>query len=357
MLAKRKLRRRIDDALATASPLALAEAMDSHISTRSCEELRGMIERSLGRMDAGDRAQLALYLNPEDPDDLLGYRFSAFLRQNPRAISALDPQAVDTILAELGEIPRVDHPVRRLPARTAAIVAIVLAVALLPLAAQYAHQRGLLQGLTEPLIPPPIVPFVQTLGVHKTSAAPLHRRRSVAHHRPVRRRIVAHRSAPFRRAHRSIAQRPRVRRPARVAWKFDRRNNPYFNRERWRYPYVADASPFGTRARWSVRAYLSALVEGNLSAALVRLGLPPNGNTNALGELPIITRATNVAIVGSKLQNDGSEQVQADITTAGREYFAVFSVTRDGPAIRIVDHYYIPVNRRAQIAARATRTE
>lgn len=354
MLARRKMRRRIDDALATASPLAIADAMDSHISGRSCDELRGMIERSLKRMDAGDQAQLQLYLNPEDPDDLLGYRFSAFLRQNPRAIAALDPQAVDTILGELGEIPRVNHPVRRLPARTLGIVVLVIAVALLPLAAQYAHQRGLLEGLTEPLLPPPIVPFVQRIGVHHPAPKPVHRPHAVAHHSIAHRRIVAHHPAPVRHRRRVVAFKPRAHRPVQVAWKFDRRNNPYFNPKRWRHPYVADESPFGTKARWSVRAYLTALIEGNLSAALVRLGMPPNGNTNALAELPIITRGTNASIVGSKPQADGKEQVQADIVTGGREYYAVFWVARDGPAIRIVDHYYIPVSR---VATRATRTE
>jgi hypothetical protein len=110
------------------------------------------------------------------------------------------------------------------------------------------------------------------------------------------------------------------------------------------------------RARLHVRSYLSALVAGNLSSALIHLGMPANGDTNALAELPIITRDTAVAIVGSKPQPDGSEQVQADITTAGREYFAVFAVAHDGPAERITAHYYIPVNRRAQIASRVTRT-
>jgi hypothetical protein len=231
---------------------------------------------------------------------------------------------------------------------------LVIAVALLPLAAQYAHQRGLLEGLTEPILPPPIVPFVQRIGVHHPAAKPVHHARAVVHHSTARRRVVAYHAAPVRHRRHAVAFKPRAHRTVQIAWKFDRRNNPYFNPQRWRHPFVAAESPFATKARWSVRAYLAALIDGNLSAALVRLGMPPNGDTNALAELPIITRATNVAIVGSKPQADGKEQVQADIVTGGREYYAVFWVARDGPAMRIVDHYYIPVSR---VAARPTRTE
>ncbi len=363
MLAQRKLRRRIDDALATASPLALADAMDVHVCSRSSDEVRAMIERSLERMDGGDRAQLELYLDLEEPDDLIGHRFSAFLRQNPRAISALDPQAVDAILGELGEIPPVEREVRRLPPRTIALVVLALVVALLPLAAQYAHQRGLLEGLAEPVMPPPVVPFAETIAVHHAAAKPAHHPRRVAYSLTPRRRAIAQHHVL--RVHHAVAMHPRAHRAAPVAWKFDRQNNPYFNRTRWRHPYVVAysqahasyLSPFALRARLSVQSYLRALVAGNLGAALVHLGMPSNGNTNALGELPIITRASNVAVIGSKTQPDGSERVQAQIVTAGREYFAVFSVAHDGPATRIVDHYFIPVNRQAQVASRATRTE
>jgi hypothetical protein len=356
MQVGRNVKRRINDALATASPLAVAEAMDAHICNQSSIDVRALIERSLKRMDGGDRAQLALYVNIEDPDDLIGHRFSAFLRQNPRAMAALDPEAIDAILAELGDLPRVEHPVRRLPPRTLGFALLALAVAVLPLAAQYAHQRGLLEGLNEPVMPPPVVPFAETIAHRAQARPPVHHRVRRIAHRPVRHRAIAqHRTNVH--AHYAVAFQPRARRSAQFTWKFDRRNNPYFNRTRWRHPYVADTSPFGMRARLSVRSYLHALVAGNLSAALMHLGLPANGDTNALGELPIISRESTVAIVGSKPQADGSEQVQADITTAGREYFAVFAVAHDGPATRIVAHYYIPVNRSAQVAARAIRTE
>ena len=356
MLARRKLRRRIDDALATVSPLALAEAMEAHVCSREYDDLRGMIERCAKRMDSGDRAQLDLYVNLTQPDDLLGHRFCAFLRQNPRAIASLDPESIDAILVELGEVPHVERTVRRLSSSAAAMVGLVLAVAILPLAAQYAHQRGLLQGLSDPIMPPPIVPFVEQVRPRPVLAAtPAHRARRIAHH-AARHRAIARRrySTPL---HRALAMHPPLRHALPPAWKFDPSNNPYFNRARWHHPYVADSTLFGQRARVSVQSYLHAIVRGNLSAALVHLGLPPNGNTNALAELPIMRRSSMFAIVGSKPQADGREQVQASIVTGKREYFAIFSVERDGPATRIVDHYFIPVNKSAQVAQRVTGTE
>lgn len=324
MFAPRTVRRRIDDALAVASPLALAEAMDAHICSRSPEELHGLIERSIKRMDSGERRQLELYLNLEDADDLLGYRFSAFLRQNPRAIAALDPDAADAILAELGDVPPVAHPVRHLSARSAAFVGLVLAVAVLPLAAQYAHQRGLLQGLTDPLAPPPVItPFVESVSAKtaRTPAVPRARART---------RFIARRAA---------APKPHAHHPVRVA------------RSRWHHPRITDSSRFGERARISVRSYLGAIIAGDLRTALSHLGMPAGAGTGAISELPIITRRSAVAIVGSKPVGE-REQVQADITTDGREYYEVFYVVRDGPATRIAERYFIPVNHRAQVALR-----
>src|SRR5579872_5709210 len=139
MFARRRDRRRIDDALAVASPLALAEAMDAHISARSANEVRALVASSIKRMEPADRQQLDLYLDPDAQDDLIGHRFSAFLRQNPRALAALDPGVLDAILAELGQLPEVEHTRRQIPARSAALAALALAVAVLPLAAQYMH--------------------------------------------------------------------------------------------------------------------------------------------------------------------------------------------------------------------------
>lgn len=357
MLARRKLARRVDDALSSASPLALADAMDAHVSRRSPEDLRGMIARSSQRMDQGERAQLELYLNPDDTDDLLGYRFSAFLRQNPRAIAALDPDALDAILHEIGEVPPIPHERRRLPARTAWMVALVVAIAILPLLAQYAHQRGLIEGLSEPSIPAPIVPFVQAVSMHRAAAAvPKHRHPAAIPHRVRHHAAVAVRTHP-RPVHRVALRKPTPHRATSVAWKFDPGNNPYFNRSRWHNPYRGDTSPFAERARLSVRSYLHAIVAGNLPAALAHLGMPPGSGTTPLAELPIVSPRTNVSIVGSSRQPNGNERVQVSIVTSGRAYFEIFDVAHDGPAARIVDHYYIPVNRRAQIASRVTRTE
>lgn len=354
MFARRSIRRRIDDALAVASPLALAESMDAHICSRSTGDLRGLIERSAKRMDAGERKQLELYLNLDDPDDLLGHRFSAFLRQNPRAIAALDPDAADAILVELGEIPAVHHATRRLPAHTVALVALVLVVALLPLAAQYAHQRGMLQGLTDPLAAPPaIVPFVERLSAKQPArpvkqSTPLHfapprvAHRAVKSHKP--RYVAQHR--PIRKPHHLL---PRHRA---VAWKFDPVNNPYFNRARWSHPYQADPSLFGQRARTIVSSYLHALVAGDLRSALHHLGMPATADTNVIAELPIVTRRTTIEIVASK-PSGRFEQVSADIVTDGREYYEVFYIAHDGPAARIMDRYYIPVNHSAQVAMRS----
>lgn len=366
MLARQHLRRRINDALAAASPLALADAVDAHISARSTAEVRDLIARSAKRMDEAEREQLDLYVNPAENDELMGHRFTAFLRQNPRAIVALDPDAIDAILSDIGEVPAVERTKRRLPANLTAVLAMLVVVAVVPLFAQYAHQSGLLRDINQATVsaPAPIVPFVQAVAMHAVHAAhPAqrgHARPPARAHRAAQPRVHrnnTHAAAVHRpavRAHRAIAQRPRARRVRKIAWKFDRGNNPYFNRARWKHPFAVDRSLFGTRARLSVRAYLHEVVAGNLNAALSHLGLPAGSNKSAIAELPIVKRGTMVAILGSRPQRDGTEQVQADIVTGGREYYEIFSVGHDGPAVRIVDHYYIPVNRRAQVA---TRTE
>jgi len=341
MFARRRDRRRLDDALAVASPLALAEAMEAHISGRSAQDVRALITSSVKRMEPADRRQLDLYLDPASKDDLLGHRFSAFLRQNPRALAALDPDLLDAILGELGQLPEVERTRRRIPARSAGLAALALAVAVLPLAAQYAHQRGLLQGLNSSTEPPPIAPFVQLLAARPI---PEHHalRMHPAHHTPAQKRVIAHRRrhALPKRAIAYAAPHPR------------HHAVPVHRRTWWR-GYVADASRFGARARLTVQGYLRAIVDGNLAAAFAHLGMPPNADTSALAELAIVTRGTRVAILGSKPQARGTEQVQADIVTGRREYYEVFYVVHDGPAVRISDRYYIPVKHGAQVAMRS----
>jgi hypothetical protein len=351
MLAQRKIRRRIDDALAIATPLAIAHATETFICSHSQDEVRGFIERSRKRMDRSERAQLQLYLKAEMPDRLLAHRFSAFLRRNPQAVAALDPEAIDTILAAAGYFQRTDvqYEVHRLPARIWALVAIVVALALLPLAAQYAHQSGLVQGLGEPDAVVPLAPPVRHVAA-RVSVAP--RRVARAQHHPLGARpVVAHHPAAIR-THQAVAVRPRHKTKL-IAWKFDPHNNPYFNSLRWRHPFVQpQVGGFAARARLSVQSYLQALVAGNVSGALAHLGLPRSSGTAALAELPIISRKSTVSIVASRPRPDGGELVEADILSGGHEYFEVFHVARDGPAVRIVDRYYIPVNRRSELAAK-----
>jgi hypothetical protein len=325
-------------------------------------------------MDAADKRQLDLYLDPDQHDDLLGHRFSAFLRQNPRALAALDPDVLNAILGELGELPTVEHPKRRLPARSVGLVALALAVAVLPLAAQYLHQRGLLQGLNTPAVPPPITPFAQQVAAR--SAAPVrhvrrvhhayrpHRARAVprvaVHHAP---RVIVHHD-PHRiavhHAHkhvRAIAHHRRALPKRVIAYAprpHQRRAQPAHPAHReWKHPYEADTSVLGARARLHVSGYLRAIVDGNLTAAFAHLGMPATADRSALAELAIISPRTRVAILGSKPEARDTEQVQADIVTEGREYYEVFYVVRDGAAVRITERFYIPVNHRAQVAVRS----
>ncbi|HEY9180088.1 MAG TPA: hypothetical protein VIO32_05175, partial [Candidatus Baltobacteraceae bacterium] len=183
MFAGRNAHRRIDDALAIASPLALADAMDVHISTRSPDDVRALITRSSERMDRTEREQLDLYVKPNDAGNTLADRFSAFLRENPRAIAALDRDVIDGILAELGDVAA-EHPRRRLSTRAVALIALVLALAVFPLAAEYSHQRGLLEGLSEPvLLPLPPAPAARF--VRRVAVAPPHRAVHAVHRHAV----------------------------------------------------------------------------------------------------------------------------------------------------------------------------
>lgn len=353
MLGRHNLRQRIDDALAVASPLALAQATDTHIAHCSPDDLRTLIKNSVLRMEPAELEQLGLYVDPGDEDDVVADRFSAFLQHNPRAIAALDPHAVIGILTELGEVAPVEHPQRKLSAQIWGVVAVALVLVVLPLGAQYAHQLSWIQRL-DALAPAPIVPFVQRIALRRAPSRPSH-----AHHvhprvhaAPRTVHVAQHRTlVPVPHA---VAYRPRhVSSAPPVAWKFDRQNNPYFNRLRWKHPYVTDAAFDGDRARVSVHQYLHALVVGNLGEALGHLGLPRTAATTAISELPIVRRNTRVTIVGSKRVKGGAEDVQADIVTGTREYYEVFHVTKDGPAIRIADRYYIPVNRPAVVAERS----
>jgi hypothetical protein len=340
MLARHRLQRRIDGALAAASPLDLAQAIDAHICALGADEVHALLERSVKRMDPAERRQLELYLDPRGPDDLFAHRFSAFLRQNPRSLAALDQPAIDAILERVGELPRGTPARRALPGRVAAVAALVVCVTFLPLAAQYTHQRGILEGLTDPVIVNPL-PAV----FHRAASPVKHRPPPPAPHAalravpsPVMRVAEPRHVAAVRRLRAAPRERRRI---AAAPWKYDRRDYAYFN-HRAGERYAGDS--LALRSQTVVRSYLQAVIDGNLKQALKHLGMPATADVRAIAELPIISRASRVAIVGSRPQSGGNTRVEADIQTGGHEYFEVFTVTRDGPAVRIADHYYIPVN-------------
>lgn len=356
---------------------AFAHSVETHLESLTAEEVRALVLRSIKRMDGAHRSQLALFLGHEvgaDPIDevggsplheqqlrayvesstLLRERFAAFLRENPRAAIALG--IVDRDEARVS-------PLRKLPPKTAAIAALALVLAFLPLAAQYVHQRGALSGLGQiSLLPPaPAAPPRARLqreparrAIHHAAAPRTqHHVRSkkralalhAAHRRGTERRIAA---APVRAVHRTHAAAP---------WKFDPRYNPYFNRGRWHVayheathaaPHAAPVDAFARRARIIVEGYLADVVAGNTAGALRHLGLPEHADIGNVRESPIISRHTRVRVVAVSPQPGGGAKVEADINGPSGEYFEVFYVARDGPAARITDRYYIPVNRTAE---------
>lgn len=392
MLARLNGRRRINDALAVVSPLAFADAVEAYVTSLEKDELRALVQRSVKRMDSSERMQFALFLGHdtagsgvaetfsrpmmraeevqslvERSDDFLPNRFAAFLRENPRAVPALGD---DAVLDILGALPLTQNgqralpggiSQRRVPARAVLIVAIAVSIAILPLVAQYVKQSGMIAGSANPLLLP-AVPRVHSTGgapkavriaathwnsVHHAAARPAH----TAHAAP--KRIAA--IVPKRRyAH--TAQKPRARHVLHVAkiWKFDPLYNPYVRRGRIARARVAAApvpssmDPFEARARLVVNSYLAAVIAGDTTRALAHLGLPTGSDPKAISESAIITRDAKAQIVAVKPGEDGTTHVQVDIMGRRGEYFEVFSVAPDGPAVRIRDRFYIPVNRTAE---------
>jgi hypothetical protein len=234
-----------------------------------------------------------------------------------------------------------------------------LLLAFLPLAAQYAHQRGMLSGLDQISLLP-AVPAARPVQRHLTAAKPaVHHevaapsahpvevtKRAVAVH-PVKRHAVQRRIAaapPHATHHRAAEGMP---------WKFDPRYNPYFNRSRWHVAFhlprgLQPVDPFAQRARTMVEGYLGDVISGNTASALRHLGLPVGADITNVREAMLVTRRSSVHVVAVNRQPDGSAKVEADINGPAGEYFEVFYVARDGPAARIVDRYYIPVNRTAE---------
>ncbi len=396
-------------------PATFLRSLDSYLDSLSQEDLRAVVLRSIKHLDGAHRTQLALFLGLQPPDDpagdldgsnvgetelrpfveseswgLLRERFAAFLRENPRAIQALEPAAAARILP--GERPAPSGSVvaalSKVRPETAALAALVLLATVIPFAAQYARQRSMIGDVPNLSNSTPFarlasiaVPRPRMLAVQRAPAQP----RVRVSHATARRHLTPHRSvlprvalAPVRVRHvraRHVAfyrsRRPRHTRIAR-AWKFDPKYNPYFNRRRWRgareiaarevrdaakarsmrRPRVIAARPappsFAGRARLMVSSYLAAVIAGNIGAALQHLGLPANANPANVSELPIVSRTARARVVGSSAQANGSERVEAEIEGSAGEFFEIFYVARDGPAARIVSRYYIPVNRSAE---------
>lgn len=370
-------------------PAAFQHTVEAYLDSLTTEELRSTVLRSVRRMDGAHRAQLALFLGHDvggDPIDdvggssvqenelrtfidscgLLRERFNAFLRENPRAVRALDRTAVDKIFSSWSErlIER-DGDRRRsnkLSPKTAAIIAVAIALAVLPLVAQYAHQRGMIAGLDQVSMAPPIAAPVPKHTVPVREAV---QRRTAPHVASVRKprkatRVAAavpghqrvHHTAPRHVAYHRAAP---VRHKRSVAWKFDPQYNPYLNHHGWHATshaaaamYLPANNEFASRAALLVSSYLAAVIAGHTGVALQHLGLSANADTANLREMPIVSRSSHARVIAVRPQADGSAKVEVDINGRSGEYFEVFYVAQDGWAARIKDRYYIPVDRTAE---------
>ena len=376
-------------------PVAFEKSLDSYLESQSNEEIRALVLRSIKQLDGAHRAQLALFLGLDVTGDpitevggsaideqelrtfiascaLLRERFGAFLRDNPRAIRALGKNVSNRILGPSEYTPVAFF--RRLPPKAAAAMVLALIVTFVPLAAQYEHQRGMSAGPYDLSGAPPVAAVARPLVHHPARTADSHPVRAHAvlasAPLPIQRQIAMH----VRVAHRTHVQRMRDSRVASRSrthsvhhtyvannWKFDRRFNPYFNRAAWHVRFVANRQPrmhsnapaplptgFEGRATLIVTSYLNAVIAGDTPSALHHLGLPATAPQSNLSESPIITRDSRAHVVSVDAQPDGRAKVEVDIYGRAGEYFEVFYVAHDGPAVRIMDRYYIPVNRTAE---------
>jgi hypothetical protein len=386
MFGSRKARSALHQALAIASPLAVTDSVEEYVTAMPADRVRELIVSSLKRMDGAERAQLALFLGCEGAqvdemrvaslpvremetlvrscDDLLPNRFAAFLRENPRAIVALGDDAVDAIVNRLqpaiSSAPQEStvESERRLSLRTAGFVALAVLLGFTPLVAQYVHQRLSVAGLSDVVAVPPV------FHVAAPPVTAAHPARHAYHGVP---RVAR----PARLPHPVVAARPHHVRVKHVVfhpivrkhpvehvagnWKLDPRNNRLV---RHRAPVAGlQRTPpkdrFQERAGLMVQSYLNDVIGGNRASALRHLGLPANAPVSNISESPIIGERARAQVVGFKKERDGQTGVQVDITSTRGEYFEVFYVAQDGDAMRILDRYYIPVNRTAEeMAAR-----
>lgn len=377
-------------------PEAFAQSLDSYLDSLSPEEVRALVLRSIKRLDGAHRAQLGLFLGFDlaaHPIDevaggvdsraltaaigscaLLRERFGAFLQDNPRAVAALGNTVRDRILGPPEKNLHVRRLLSQVPIGVASLLAVVIILAFVPLFAQYSHQRGMLAGLSEIVLNPihvlprhvparPLAlvqaplpqvhqhPQVSRPAPHKIAPSA---HRSATHRPPSKQRVATRKTSPRIAMHRQPRARPRhIAR----AWKFDPRYNPYFHHGRWRAvaaarfahpPVPQRTSAFAARSALIVTSYLRALIAGNTVEALGHLGLPSNAPASNLPEAPIVSPNARMHIVNIASVPDGRTRVEVDIHSSGAEYFETFYVAHDGPAVRIVDRFYVPVNRTAE---------
>lgn len=274
------------------------------------EEVRAQILSGIPRMSAAQRHELALYLasGSEERDlnvlvrtsPLLRERFAAFLHDNPDALEAIVPQ---------------QPPRKRFVPAIVAAAAVLLAV--VPLAAQYQLQRGMVSG--------PVVasaPAQAWAPAKAVSAATLKPavRHPINHHVAVVRPPAQHANL-----HRANANHPIVRPPAVAAMhrSAHRRvlhvafaNHPRKHKRR---------DPYEVRARSVVGAYLNGVIHGDVFDA---------------PEAKIVDPMSNTHVLWARRTADGREKVAVTITGPHGKYYEVFYVARDSG--HIVDHFYAP---------------
>lgn len=319
----------------------------------SDEQVRALVLRNIKRMDGASRAQLALFLGHDisrDPIDevgsgvddgelrklvqscaLLRERYAAFLRENPSALDAPAPS-----------------PERPKPYKPVAFAAAAVALALIPLIAQYVHQRGMVSGPDQATIAAIVpAPFVRKVAsaVHAPSHAkpPVHRRAPHRATTPPPQRHVAMTVPAAHSAMHVRAKRNKVRYKRIAYWKFAPQNNPYFTR-RWgargRHAVaqhrahapraVAVADGVTSRAGSVVSSYLLQVIHGGM----------PRAPENA-----IVSPTTNVHVVSIHPAPDRRMKVDVELSGPRGAFFEVFYVARD--SMQIVDSFYIPITRTA----------
>jgi hypothetical protein len=110
-------------------------------------------------------------------------------------------------------------------------------------------------------------------------------------------------------------------------------------------------SPLVQRARLTVASYLSSLHRRDNRSALVRLGLSPDAATSNLPEAAVLAASDGrFRIVDASPRDSGAAKVDVEIHSAGQQYFGVYTVSENGPAVQITNHTMIPISGPGQVA-------